>query len=126
VLEAVRRLAAGRSHIKPEMAREYSSPVRSSESVITVRSRDFEILRLVADGSWLTEIAEAIGISDRIVADQCRRLKAKLAAPWVAALSRVRLPRSLAAATCRTRRSATGFARPARLVDRRASGPGPF
>lgn len=91
VLEAVRRIAAGRSYIEPEMAQELAvaniRPV--SDPLSRLSPRDLEILRLLADGSSLTEIAEAIGVSYKTVANQCSQLKAKLATPRMADLVRL-------------------------------------
>jgi two-component system, NarL family, invasion response regulator UvrY len=91
VLEAVRRIAAGRSYIEPEMAQELAvaniRPV--SDPLSRLSPRDLEILRLLADGSSLTEIAEAIGVSYKTVANHCSQLKAKLATPRMADLVRL-------------------------------------
>jgi two-component system invasion response regulator UvrY len=97
VLEAVRRVAAGRSYIEPEMAQELAiSNIRSpSDPLSRLSPRDIEILRLLADGSSLTEIAEAIGVSYKTVANQCSQLKAKLATPRTADLIRVAISSGL-------------------------------
>ncbi|MFZ2005459.1 MAG: response regulator transcription factor [Stellaceae bacterium] len=97
VLEAVRRVAAGRSYIEPEMAQELAiGNIRSSSDPLSrLSSRDIEILRLLADGSSLTEIAEAIGVSYKTVANQCSQLKAKLATPRTADLIRVAISSGL-------------------------------
>lgn len=91
VLEAVRRIAAGRRYIEPEMAQELAvaNIRRSSDPLSRLSPRDLEILRLLADGSSLTEIAEAIGVSYKTVANQCSQLKAKLATPRMADLVRL-------------------------------------
>jgi DNA-binding NarL/FixJ family response regulator len=91
ILEAVRRVAAGRTYIEPEMAQELAlgnvRPV--SHPLSQLSSRDIEILRLLADGSSLTEIAEALGVSYKTVANHCSLLKAKLATPRMADLIRM-------------------------------------
>ena len=91
ILEAVRRVAAGRRYIEPEMAQELAlGDVRSASHPLSqLSSRDVEILRLLADGSSLTEIAEAIGVSYKTVANQCSQLKSKLGTPRTADLIRV-------------------------------------
>lgn len=90
IIEAVRRVAAGRSYIEPEMAQELVlRNVRPASQLSQLSPRELEILRLLADGSSLTEIAEAIGVSYKTVANQCTQLKAKLAAPRMADLIRV-------------------------------------
>lgn len=97
VLEAVRRVAGGRSYIEPEMAQELAlGNIRpSSDPLSRLSPRDIEILRLLADGSTLTEIAEAIGVSYKTVANQCSQLKAKLATPRMADLIRVAISSGL-------------------------------
>jgi two-component system invasion response regulator UvrY len=90
IIEAVRRVAAGRSYIEPEMAQELAlGHIRPASQLSQLSSREIEILRLLADGSSLTEIAEAIGLSYKTVANQCTQLKAKLATPRMADLIRV-------------------------------------
>jgi two-component system, NarL family, invasion response regulator UvrY len=91
IIEAVRRVAAGRSYVEAEMAQELAlgniRPI--SQPLSQLSAREIEILRLLADGSSLTEIAEAIGVSYKTVANQCSLLKAKLATPRMADLIRV-------------------------------------
>ena len=91
IIEAVKRVASGRSYIEPEMAQELAlGNVRpASHPLSQLSSREIEILRLLADGSSLTEIAEAIGVSYKTVANQCTQLKAKLATPRMADLIRL-------------------------------------
>ena len=91
VLEAIRRVAAGRSYIEPEMAQELAlRQVNGAANPLSrLSGRDVEMLRLLADGSSLTEIAEAIGVSYKTVANQCSQLKAKLATPRMADLIRM-------------------------------------
>jgi DNA-binding NarL/FixJ family response regulator len=91
ILEAVRRVASGRSYIEPEMAQELAlGNVHAAANPLSrLSARDIEILRLLADGNSLTEIAEAIGLSYKTVANQCSQLKAKLATPRMADLIRL-------------------------------------
>jgi two-component system, NarL family, invasion response regulator UvrY len=97
ILEAVRRVAAGRSYVEPEIAQELAlGNIRTASHPLSQLSpRDLEILRLLADGSSLTEIAEAIGVSYKTVANQCSQLKAKLAAPRMADLIRLAISNGL-------------------------------
>jgi two-component system, NarL family, invasion response regulator UvrY len=91
IIEAARRVAAGRSYIEHEMAQELAlGTIRPSASPLNQLSpRDVEILRLLAEGGSLTEIAQAIGVSYKTVANRCTQLKAKLAAPRMADLIRL-------------------------------------
>ena len=43
--------------------------------------RDLEIMRLLAEGRSLAEIAEALGIGYKTVANACSTIKAKLGVP---------------------------------------------
>ncbi|HTV87652.1 MAG TPA: response regulator transcription factor [Stellaceae bacterium] len=90
ILEATRRVAAGRSYIDAETAQELAlGHHRASPSLNDLSPRDLEILRLLADGGSLTEIARAIGVSYKTVANRCSQLKAKLATPRMADLIRL-------------------------------------
>jgi two-component system, NarL family, invasion response regulator UvrY len=90
IIEAVRRVAAGRAYIDHEMAQELALADyrEASHSLNRLSPRDIEILRLLADGGSLTEIAQAIGVSYKTVANHCSQLKAKLATPRMADLIR--------------------------------------
>jgi DNA-binding NarL/FixJ family response regulator len=98
IVEAVRRVAAGRSYVEPEMAQELAlGNVRpAAQALNQLSSREVEILRLLAEGGSLTEIAEAIGVSYKTVANQCSLLKAKLATPRMADLIRLAIAHGLA------------------------------
>jgi DNA-binding NarL/FixJ family response regulator len=91
LLEAVRRVAAGHAYIEHEIAQEVALwNIRGpSHPLRQLSPRDLEILRLLADGSSLTEIAEALHVSYKTVANHCSLLRAKLAAPRMADLIRV-------------------------------------
>jgi len=91
VLGAVRRVAAGRPYIEHEMAQELAlGNLRPATNPLHQLSpRDIDILRLLADGNSLTDIAEAIGVSYKTVANHCSRLKAKLGTPRTADLIRI-------------------------------------
>jgi two-component system, NarL family, invasion response regulator UvrY len=91
ILEAIRRVGSGRTYVEPEMAQELAlgNVHAASNPLSQLSARDVEILRLLADGSSLTEIADSIGVSYKTVANQCSQLKAKLATPRMADLIRV-------------------------------------
>jgi len=91
ILEAVRRVASGRTYVEPEMAQELAlGNVNAAANPLSqLSARDIEILRLLADGKSLTEIAGAIGVSYKTVANQCSQLKAKLTTPRMADLIRL-------------------------------------
>jgi two-component system, NarL family, invasion response regulator UvrY len=90
ILEAIRRVAAGRGYIDAEIAQELAlGQHRGGAALSDLAARDLEILRLLAAGDSLTEIAQAIGVSYKTVANRCTQLKAKLATPRMADLIRL-------------------------------------
>jgi two-component system, NarL family, invasion response regulator UvrY len=97
LLEAVRRVAAGQSYIEHEIAQELALwNVRGpAQPLRQLSPRDLEILRLLANGGSLTEIAEALGISYKTVANHCTQLRAKLATPRMADLIRLAISSGL-------------------------------
>ena len=90
-LEAIRRVAAGHSYIEHEIAQELAlrNVHASWDPLKDLSVRDLEILRRLGDGASLPEIADAIGISYKTVANQCSQLKAKLGAARTADLIRM-------------------------------------
>ncbi len=91
ILEAVRHVATGHAYIEHETAQELAlwNLHAATHPLSQLSSRDIEILRLLAEGSSLVEIARAIGISYKTVANHCTQLKAKLATPRMADLIRI-------------------------------------
>ena len=91
ILEGIRRVAVGRVYIEHEVAQELAMEglAVSDTPLDRFSPRDLEIMRLLAEGNSLTEIAEAIGVSYKTVANRCSRLKAQLATPRMADLIRL-------------------------------------
>jgi two-component system invasion response regulator UvrY len=79
LLTAVRRVADGGRYIESVLAQELAlqgvSPDRSWQDL---SERDLEIVRLLAKGLTLSEIADALGIAYKTVANACSQIKAKL------------------------------------------------
>jgi two-component system, NarL family, invasion response regulator UvrY len=79
LLTAVRRVAEGGRYIESVLAQELAlqgvSPDRSWQDL---SERDLEIVRLLAKGLTLSEIADALGIAYKTVANACSQIKAKL------------------------------------------------
>jgi two-component system, NarL family, invasion response regulator UvrY len=91
ILEAVRRTAVGRPYIEHEIAQEVAlwNVSEPSHPLKQLSPRYIEIMRLLADGNSLTEIARALGVSYKTVANQCSQLKSKLGMPRTADLVRL-------------------------------------
>lgn len=79
LLEAIRRVAAGGRYIEGEIAQELAlQTAATGDTVERLTSRDLEILRLLGGSQSLAQIAEALGISYKTVANACSGIKAKL------------------------------------------------
>jgi two-component system, NarL family, invasion response regulator UvrY len=91
ILEGLKRVAGGHSYIEPEIAQELALwNVRASLHPLNDLSRrDLEILRLLAKGSSLAEIASTVGVSYKTVANHCSQIKAKLGVARTADLIRI-------------------------------------
>jgi two-component system, NarL family, invasion response regulator UvrY len=79
LLNAVRRIAEGGRYIENEIAQELALQSASPGGGLRdLTDRDIEIMRLLAEGSSLAEIADALGIGYKTVANSCSQIKAKL------------------------------------------------
>ncbi len=79
LLTAVRRVAEGGRYIENEIAQELAlQKLSPGHELQDLTARDLEIMRLLAEGMSLTEIADALGISYKTAANACSHIKAKL------------------------------------------------
>ena len=79
LLTAVRRVTEGSRYIENEIAQELALQNLSSiHGLQDLTERDLEIMRLLAEGMTLTEIADALGVGYKTVANACSHIKAKL------------------------------------------------
>jgi two-component system, NarL family, invasion response regulator UvrY len=90
LLEAIRLVAGGRTYIEREIAEAlvFTSLRSSSHPLKELSSRDLEILRLLAQGRTLPQVADTLGIGYKTAANNCSRIKAKLGAASTADLIR--------------------------------------
>jgi two-component system invasion response regulator UvrY len=98
ILEAIRRVAGGRIYVEHEIAEElvFASLRTPPHPLEDLSSRDLEILRLLARGRSLGQIADALGIGYKTVANNCSHIKAKLRAASTADLIRIAILHGLA------------------------------
>jgi DNA-binding NarL/FixJ family response regulator len=92
LIEAIRRVASGVRYIERELAQElaFRNALSANPSPVEqLSSRDLEILRLLAEGRSMTEIADAIGIGYKTVANTCSQMKTKLGVTRTADLVRI-------------------------------------
>ena len=88
LLAAVRRVASGGRYIEAEIAQALALGA-GAETLNTLSPRELEIMRLLAAGSSLAEIAEALGASYKTIANTCTLIKSKLGVARTADLVRL-------------------------------------
>ena len=91
LLEAVRRVAGGHTYIEHEIAEglvfaKLRTPLHPLDDL---SSRDLEMLRLLAQGHSLPQIADTLGIAYKTAANSSSRIKTKLGASGTADLIRI-------------------------------------
>lgn len=90
LVAAVRQVAAGGRYIEGELAQALVlSPAPSVEPLAQLTPRDLEILRLLARGRSLSEIADALGLGYKTIANTCTQIKGKLGVQRTADLVRL-------------------------------------
>jgi DNA-binding NarL/FixJ family response regulator len=82
LVKAVRKVAAGDNYISPDLAEAvtFSSATIKASPATQMTARELEILRLLARGDKIIEVAEALDISYKTVANTTSLLKQKLGA----------------------------------------------
>jgi DNA-binding NarL/FixJ family response regulator len=82
LVKAVRKVAVGDNFISPQLAEAvtFSGAVIKANPATQVSSRELEILRLLGRGDKIVEVAKALDISYKTVANTTSLLKQKLAA----------------------------------------------
>ena len=89
--DAIRQVAGGGRYLHPEMARRIAflradpSPGATSK----LSARELEILRLLAAGRTMAQIADLLNVSYKTVANNCTQLKQKLGARSAMDLMRI-------------------------------------
>jgi two-component system, NarL family, invasion response regulator UvrY len=91
IIGAIRRVADGHTYIEHEIAERlvFSNINAPSHALEHLSSRDLEILRLLAGGCTLLQIADTIGVSYKTAANNCTQIKVKLGATSAADLIRI-------------------------------------
>jgi DNA-binding NarL/FixJ family response regulator len=93
---ALHRVIDGGRYVEKEIAQELAvhGPV-DADPWNRLTERDLEILRLLSEGRSLAQIAAAIGLSYKTVANVCTRIKAKLGVTRTADLVRLSIEMGL-------------------------------
>jgi two-component system, NarL family, invasion response regulator UvrY len=98
LLNAIRKVTAGGRYIEAELAQMLAAQpdAPGAPSLEQLSSRDMELLRLLGAGRTLSEIAEALGLSYKTVANTCSAMKVKLGVARTADLVRLAVQANLA------------------------------
>jgi two-component system invasion response regulator UvrY len=95
-LAAVNTILAGGTAIERDIADEMAAhEIGENAYLRALTQRDLEILRLLAEGNNLAEIAGALGIAYKTVANTLSRIKEKLGVSHTADLIRIAIGRGL-------------------------------
>jgi DNA-binding NarL/FixJ family response regulator len=91
LLLAARRVTAGGRYVEAELAQALLAPGGSGgrQNLDNLTARELEIMRLLAKGASLAEIAEAVGVGYKTVANNCGQIKSKLGVSRTADLVRL-------------------------------------
>jgi DNA-binding NarL/FixJ family response regulator len=90
LLQAVQKIAGGGRYVEASLAQEIALGQTAGTSVLdTLTERDLEILRLLACGRSLREVASSLAVSYKTVANTCSAIKAKLGVTRTADLIRL-------------------------------------
>lgn len=98
IINAVRKIESGGKYLKSEIIEElYLRPDRSLEqkSHESLSNREFEVLRLLAKGKKIIEIAESLGLSVNTIASYKTRIQDKLRIKSTAELIRYAIDNDL-------------------------------
>jgi two-component system, NarL family, invasion response regulator UvrY len=94
LLTAIRTVLRGESYVEREIARELRINATGGTRLPTLR--ELEIMRLLAQGRSLTEIADILGVAYKTVANTLSHIKEKLGVDSTAELIRISLEQGLA------------------------------
>jgi two-component system, NarL family, invasion response regulator UvrY len=88
---AVKTVATGGRYLHPEMARRiaFLRADPSPDALSNLSSRELEILRLLAAGRTMAQIADLLNVSYKTIANNCTQLKQKLGARSAMDLMRI-------------------------------------
>ena len=96
LLAAIDTVLAGGTVVEKEVAREMAAHDLAEDAYLKpLTERDLEILRLLAAGNSLSQIAERLGIAYKTVANTLSRIKEKLGVSQTSDLIRIAMGRGL-------------------------------
>ena len=97
LIQAVQAVSAGKPYLKPEMMQEVALRRVSAQRdvVASLSAREFEVFRLLTEGKSVSEIAAALDLSPRSVANYQTQIKRKLGVTTSAGLVHLAIRRGL-------------------------------
>jgi DNA-binding NarL/FixJ family response regulator len=97
VAQAVRNVAQGKPYLKQEMMQEVAlrRVAAKRDIVASLSAREFEVFRLLTEGKSVSEIADALDLSPRSVANYQTQIKRKLGVTTNAGLVHLAIRRGL-------------------------------
>ncbi|WP_068079750.1 MULTISPECIES: response regulator transcription factor [Novosphingobium] len=96
MLTAIRKVGAGGRYIEHELAQALALQTATpASSLAQLAPRDLEILRQLASGKSLSEIADLLGLGYKTIANNCSLIKTKLGVARTADLLRLALEAGL-------------------------------
>ena len=97
LLTALRRIAAGGHYVETEIAQALAlQGAAAADPLLGLSERDLEMLRLLAEGRSLAEIAAALGLGYKTVANALTQIKATVGAASTVDLVRMALAMGVA------------------------------
>lgn len=90
LVDAIKQVMAGGRYVERDLAADLAvNALGSDESGKALSARELDIMRLLAKGKGLSDIADALGISYKTVANTCTAIKHKLLVERTSDLIRV-------------------------------------
>jgi two-component system, NarL family, invasion response regulator UvrY len=80
LVDAIHSVAAGKKYLSPEVAQKLALHDFTINQADGLSAREFEVLRLLAKGHSIKEIAESMGLNPKTVANHQSAIKQKLGA----------------------------------------------
>jgi DNA-binding NarL/FixJ family response regulator len=92
LVTAIKQVASGGRYVEGELAQALVlNQAQAAEPLKQLSARDLEIMRLLARGQSLSEIADALGLGYKTIANTCTQIKSKLGVNRTADLVRLAL-----------------------------------
>jgi DNA-binding CsgD family transcriptional regulator len=82
-------VTSGGRYVEAELAQALAVPGVGRQTLDNLTARELEIMRLLAKGASLAEIAAAVGVGYKTVANNCGQIKSKLGVSRTADLVRL-------------------------------------